>query len=292
MLTQAELEHRTGSRRTRKARPQPSVRQRYQQYLLQRIEDYKNSISREELLGLGNEAVDELQNDPEGQYFLTEVLMQDTVDKMIVKRLGLPSFGRWRQKFAKLRQAQREPTHWGLERKTVLSLVLERLEPGDHAVVIGGGAEAAVFLLAAHDARLTCLFEDNPTCTRIENRMAAESLTGDVEAFVVQLGVWFPTLAMPAQLVVIDAGILGELPVPRRFALMARLQDWTVPGGLHAIMGQPGSAAPETWVSLYPDWERVVHKESRGRAAKRGTSPGVLLSRPVPTAAAEQASTA
>ena len=121
MLTQVEMEQRTGSKRARRSRPPPSLRQRYEQYLFQRIEDYKNSISREELLGVGNDAVSELQNDSEGQYFLTEVLMQDAVDKMIQKRLGLPSFGRWRQKFAKLRLAQREPTHWGLERKTVLS---------------------------------------------------------------------------------------------------------------------------------------------------------------------------
>ena len=128
-------------------------------------------------------------------------------------------------------------------------------------VVIGGGAEAAVFLLAAHDARLTCLFEDNPTCTRIENRMAAESLSADFEAFVVQLGVWFPTIALPAQLVVIDAGTLAGLTASCRIALMARLQDWTMPGGLHAVVGRPGSVAPETWLSLYPDWERVVHRE-------------------------------
>ncbi len=292
MLTQADLEHRTGSKRARKARPLPSIRQRYQQYLSQRIEDYKNSLSREQLLGLGNEAISDLQNDPEGQYFLTEVLMQDTVDKMIQKRLGLPTFGRWRQKFATLRQAQREPTHWGLERKTVLGVVLERLEAGDHAVVIGGGAEAAVFLLAAHDARLTCLFEDNSTCTRIENRMAAESLTGDFEAFVVQLGVWFPTIALPAHLVVIDAGTLADLPAPRRLTLMARLQDWTMPGGLHAVVGRPGSVAPETWLSLYPDWERLPQKETRGRNAKRAASPGILLARPLPTTAPEQASTA
>lgn len=292
MLTQAELEHRTGSK-ARRVRPLPSPRQRYQEYILQRIEDYKNSLSREEVLGLGNDAVTELQNDPEGQYFLTEVLMQDTVDKLIQKRLRLPSFSRWKQKYAKLRQAQREPTHWGLERRSVLGTVLERLEPGDHAMVIGGGAEAAVYLLAAHDARLTCLFEDNPTCTQIENRMAAESLTGDFEALVVQLGVWFPTLRMPVQLVVIDAGTLGELSPPRRLNLMARLQDSTVPGGLHAVTSQAGPVAPETWLSLYPDWERVpLRSETRGRSGKRSASPGVLLARPLPPTVPEQASTA
>ena len=292
MLSQAELEQRTGSRKTRKDRPLPSLKQRYQEYLLQRIEDYKNSLSREEILALGSEAVAELQNDAEGQYFLAEVMVADAVDKFIQKRLRLPSFSRWRQKFARVRQAQREPTHWGIERRSVLAAVMERLEPGDHAVVIGGGAEAAVYLLAAHDARLTCLFGDNATCTRIEGRMAAESLTRNFEAYVVQLGVWFPRIGQPAQLVVIDAGTLAELSPPRRISLMARLQDWTVPGGLHAVIAQPGSVAPETWLSFYPDWERVVlRSESRGRG-KRAGSPGVLLSRPFPPPAPVQASTA
>ena len=292
MLTQAELEQRTGSR-ARKARPLASLRQRYQEYILQRIEDYKNSLSREELFTLGNDAVAELENDPEGQYFLTEVLVEDTVDKMIQKRLRLPSFTRWKQKHAKLRQAQREPTHWGLERRSVLGAVLERLEPGDHAIVIGGGAESAAYLLAAHDVRLTCLFEDDPTCTRIESRMSAESLTSELATFVVQLGVWFPHLRAPAQLVVIDAGTLGELAPPRRLNLMARLQDCTAPGGLHAVVSRVGSVAPETWLSLYPDWEKVpLRFDSRGRGGKRGASPGVLLARPLPQPAPEQASTA
>lgn len=292
MLTQAELEQRTGSK-ARRVRPLTSPSQRYQQYIFQRIEDYKNSISREELLGLGNDAFSEMQNDSDGQYFLTNVLMQDMVDKLIQKRLRLPTFTRWKQKYAKLRQAQREPTHWGLERRSVLGAVLERMEPGDHAMVIGGGAEAAAYLLSAHDVRVTCLFEDNPTCTRIESRMAAESLTGDFEAFVVQLGTWFPSLGIPAQLVVIDAGTLGELPPPRRLNLMARLQDSTVPGGLHAVTSQAGSVAPENWLSLYPDWERVpLRSESRGKGGKRSASPGVLLARPLPPTAPEQASTA
>lgn len=292
MLTQAELEQRTGSR-ARKARPLASPSQRYQQYIMQRIEAYKNSLSREELFSFGNDALTELQNDPEGQYFLTEVLVEDTVDKLIRKRLRLPGFARWKQKHAKVRQAQREPTHWGIERRSVLGTVLERMEPGDHAMVIGGGAEAAAYLLAAHDLRVTYLFEDNPTCTRIEGKMAAESLTSEFTAFVVQLGEWFPNLRAPAHLVVIDAGILSELPSPRRLNLMARLQDCTVPGGLHVVTSRSGSVAPETWLSLYPDWERVpLRSESRGRGGKRSVSPGVLLARPLPPTIPEQASTA
>ncbi|MGQ0701599.1 MAG: hypothetical protein ACT4PM_00530, partial [Gemmatimonadales bacterium] len=273
MLTQAELEQRSGSQPTRRPRPPLSPKQRYQQYLLQRIEDYKNSLPRAELLRLAEEAIAEEHDDPTGQYVLTDVLVQDIVDKYFMKRLHLPGFNRWRQKFAKLRQAQREPTHWGLERRGALAALLQRIEPDDHAVMIGSGAEAMVYLLAAHDVRLTCLFEDNPACSRIETRMAAESLTGDFVAYVAMLGTWFPEVEAPVHLVVVDSGILAEVSAQRRFSLMAWLQDLTMPGGLHAVMARAGegSAAAETWLSLYPDWERIPLKPEPGR---RGTKRG------------------
>src|SRR5262245_47495004 len=114
MLSMLEL--RSGAVRAPRGAPLPSPKQRYEEYLLQRIEDYKNSLAREELLRLGNDAATELHDAPEGQYFLTEVLMQEMVDRLIMKRLKLPSFSKWRSKFARLREAQREPTHWGIER--------------------------------------------------------------------------------------------------------------------------------------------------------------------------------
>jgi len=282
MLTPAQLEARSESTRTRRARPLLSPKQHYQEYVFQRIEDYKNSLARDELLRLGNDAALEIQDAAEGQYFLTEVVMQETVDDIIKKRLRLPSFKRWRDKHAKVRQAQKSPTHWGLERNSAVAAILPRLEQGDRALVVGGGAEAAAYLLAAHDVHLTCLFGDNATCTRIETRMAAESLTGNFEAFVAMLGNWFPSLDQPVHLVVIDAGTLATLPSPRRVSLMARLQDATVPGGIHAVMPGGGGAA-EAWVSLYPDWERIpVPVRSTRTRGKRESSPGVLMSRPFP----------
>lgn len=293
MLTVAQAEARAESPRTKRARPQLSPKQRYQEYLFQRIEDYKNSLARDELLRLGNDAATEIQDASEGQYFLTEVVMQETVDKLIMKRLRIPPFSRWKLKQAKLRQAQQAPTHWGLDRYSALTAMFARLEPGDHAVVVGGGAEAAVYLLAAHDIRVTCLVGDDSTCTRIETRMAAESLTGDFEAFVAMLGSWFPDLCHPVHVVVVDAGTLQGLPMPRRVALMARLQDVTVPGGLHAVIPGDGGGPAESWASLYPEWERVtLPARANRRGAKRDANPGILLTRPIIPTSNHQASTA
>jgi hypothetical protein len=292
MLTAAQLDLRTESARTRRARPVLSPKQRYHEYLMQRIEDYKNSLAREELLRLGNDAALELQDADSGQYFLTEVVMQETVDRLIIKRLSLPTFSKWRLKFARMRTAQQAPTHWGLERNNAVSVVLPRLETGDHALVVGGGAEAALYLLAAHEVRVTCLVGDDPTCTRIETRMAAESLTGNFDAYVAMLGGWFPSL-LPVHLVVIDAGTLGALPGRRRLALMAQLQDITVPGGVHAVLPGEAGGPAETWLSLYPDWERIPipQRGQRKGTKQQGSGPGMLVSRPLPSQPS-QASTA
>jgi hypothetical protein len=265
----------------RRARHLPSPKQRYQEYLLQRIEDFKNSLPREELLKLGNEAVNEMQAPAEGQYFLTEVLMQEMVDRIIIKRLALPSFSRWRQKFARMRAAQREPTHWGIEKHSAVAAMLQRVEPEDHALTVGLGSESASYLLAAHDVRVTCLLGDNASATQIETRMAGESLSGDFEALVVNFGIWFPTLQLPAHYVVIDAAALAALPTRRRLALVAQLQEATVPGGLHALIPGDGGSAPEGFLTLYPEWERVpLPSSGPKRGSKRTQSPGVLVTRP------------
>lgn len=281
MLSPAQLAARAESPSTRRSRPLPSPKQRYQEYLLQRIEDYKNSLPRHELLRLGNEAVDEMQAPTEGQYFLTEVLMQEMVDRIIMKRLALPSFSRWRQKFARMRAAQREPTHWGIERHSAVAALLPRIEAGDHAIVAGSGAETAAYLLAAHDVRVTCLLGDNPTATRIETRIAGEALSGDFEALVVSFGDWFPPLDLLAHYVVVDAAALAELPPRRRLTLIAQLQNATVPGGLHALVPGDGGSAPEGFLTLYPDWQRIpIHAPASRRGTKRSPGTGLLLAAP------------
>ena len=187
MLSAAEL------RGTQRRRRSPySDKQHYQEYILQRIEGYKNSIGRDELMRLGDEAASELQTTSEDQFVLTEVLMLETVDRLIMKRLALRPYNRWRRQFIKLREAQRTPTHWGLEPACALSRLLPRLEPQDAALVIGSGAELASYLLAAHDAVVTFIACDLGCVERVESRMAAEALASLFEGYVAQLGATLP----------------------------------------------------------------------------------------------------
>ena len=102
MLTAVDVERR------RRRRPPPSMRQLYQEYVLQRIEAYKNSLTRSQLLRLGDEAIAELETSAEEQFVLTEIMILESVDRLIAKRLRLRSFNRWRNHWLALREAQRQ----------------------------------------------------------------------------------------------------------------------------------------------------------------------------------------
>ncbi|NIP81049.1 MAG: hypothetical protein GWM90_18255 [Gemmatimonadetes bacterium] len=72
-----------------------SPRRQYLQWVEDRIEDYKASLTRDELLSLADQAVTDLFETEDGQYPLTEILLRDAVDALIFQRLGLPGYRRW-----------------------------------------------------------------------------------------------------------------------------------------------------------------------------------------------------
>ncbi len=266
-------------RQQRRRRPPPSLKQQYQEYLLQRIEGFKNSIAREDLLRLGDEAVAELNATAEGQFVLTEVLMLDCVDRLITKRLALKSYRKWREHYLGLRKAQREPNHWGLAAGHVIETILPRIEPGDHVAVLGAGAETVAYLFAAHDAAVTFIAGDLGVVERVESRIAAESLSAQFLAWVAHLGHWFPEFDAPVQLAIVDAGILVDLDPGDRARLMNSLQQRTASGGVHIILPGDPSLAPEALLPFYPNWHREQPESGRRAKPSRGL---ILTKMPCP----------
>ena len=268
-------------RETQRRRRSPySDKQHYHEYILQRIEGYKNSIGRDELMRLGDEAASELQTTGEGQFVLTEVLMLETVDRLIMKRLALRPYRRWRQQFIKLREAQRTPTHWGLEPTCPLTRLLPRVEPEDVALVLGSGAEAATYLLAAHDAAVTFVDGDLGCVERVESRMAAEALASIFDAYVAPLGGGLPVcldFVDRVDMVVIDPATLAELPPVERADLLADLQERSRPGGVHVLLGGCAALAPDALRSFYEGW--TVDEDPRRRRRTRRPE-GVVLAKP------------
>jgi hypothetical protein len=197
-------------------RRQPrSLKQEYQEFILHRLEEYKNTVPRAELLQIGDEAVRELQASAQDQYLLTEVLLLEHVDRIIARRLRLPSFPRWRQKHRALREAQREPTHWGFDRQQPIVPWAARLEPGDIVVVLGAAALPEALYLAAHDAEVFLLDQDLGAVEAAEGRAVAEQLGGGAfQALVINFGSWFPDLA--PSLVAVAPSSLSSLRAKQR----------------------------------------------------------------------------
>jgi hypothetical protein len=269
-------------RRSQRRRSPYSDKQHYQEYILQRIEGYKNSIGRDELLRLGDEAASELQTTSEGQFVLTEVLMLESVDRLIMKRLSLRPYRRWRQQFLRLRAAQRTPTHWGIEPHCTLTPLLSRIEPEDTALVIGTRAASMTFLLAAHDAAVTFLADDLGCVERVESKMAEEALSSVFESFVTQLDQPLPAfLSFLAEfnIIVLDPEVLRHMSARRRAQVVHDLQERSRPLGVHVILPTCPALTPDALRVLYQGWTQEDESKKRRRADSK-TPPGLIFCKP------------
>src|SRR3954462_15806697 len=92
-------------------RPIRSLQHEYERYVELEIEAYKESVPRSVLLGIGDEAVASLAKDE--QFTLTELIVWEEVDKIIARRLRLPSATTWRRRRMKAIEELRRPERWG-----------------------------------------------------------------------------------------------------------------------------------------------------------------------------------
>ena len=72
-----------------------SPRTEYQEWIEEQVEEFKESLTREELLSLADQAIAGLFDTDTEQYPLTEILLKDSVDALIFRRLRLPTYRQW-----------------------------------------------------------------------------------------------------------------------------------------------------------------------------------------------------
>lgn len=77
--------------------PAETPRQLYQAWIEEQLEEYKAGLTRDELLDLAEIAVEQLFHAPDGQYPLTEILLCDAVDRLLLARLNLPAYRQWQR---------------------------------------------------------------------------------------------------------------------------------------------------------------------------------------------------
>ena len=72
-------------------------RREYQAWVEEQIEEFKTALTRDELLDLAEQAIEDLFTTPDGQYPLTEILLRDAVDALLFRRMNLPDYKQWKK---------------------------------------------------------------------------------------------------------------------------------------------------------------------------------------------------
>jgi hypothetical protein len=214
----------------RTSRPTRSLQHEYERYLEQEIENYKESVPRSVLLGIGDEAVAALAK--EAQFTLTELIVWEEVDRIIARRLRLPSATTWRRRRVKLIEELRRPERWGMTADHALVRGLGESPKGD-VLVAGDVDDSPTLYLAANGCKVTALDAEADAVDRVIHAALQAGLTDRVDARVGNLSSWSPESPLFAVIVAQDA--LVGLTAAERRRVMDALQSVTIDGGVHLV---------------------------------------------------------
>jgi hypothetical protein len=247
-----------------------SLKHDYDLFVENEIEGYKESISRTALLKIGDEAVAALESGM--QFSMNELLLAVEVDKIIRKRIPVPSYTTWRRHELKRRKELEElmrPEYWGLSPN---SPVAREIHPSAESRVLVAGAEAAgaAFYLAAHGCAVTAINGHSDVESTVRNRADVASLPGRIDHYSEALNEWSPTFQQTLSAVVCSPGAFAGLSARQRGRVIALLQGATEDGGVHLVetivAGQAGVSLSELTQS-YKGWAvSVLDGDTEGKS--------------------------
>ena len=244
-------------------RPTRSLKHEYELFVEQEIENYKESVPRSVLLGIGDEAVSALS--AQAQFALTELLLCDEVDRIIFKRLRLPTYETWRRRRLKLIEELRRPEHWGLRPDDVLVRALQPYNEG-RVLVAGAADEVSALYFAANGCDVTTLASELEAVERVMQAAIGAGLAGRVHAQIGDLATWTPSAELPLNAVIVNPTALDGLSATERARVIRVLQSVTLGGGVHLVQTITSSGRSEANVSLeelrsrYKGWDVTVER--------------------------------
>ena len=236
-----------------------SLRHEYALFVEQEIEDYKESVPRHVLLSIGDEAVASLG--AQAQFALTELLLWEEVDRIIARRLRLPTYETWKRRRLRLLAKYKNPAHWGIAADAPLVREI-RPSPETRVLVAGVGeavVEGAALYLAANGCDVTTLEPEPDAVDRVIHAATAAGLTERVKGHVAGLGDWAPESALHA--VVCTLAAFEELAPAERARVIAALQRATVDGGVHLVqtlVSTPATRSLDELRAQYHGWDVAV----------------------------------
>jgi hypothetical protein len=241
------------------SRPSRSLKHEYELYLEREIENYKESVPRSVLLSIGDDAVSALAD--QQQFALTELLLVDEVDKIIFKRLRLPSYATWRKRRMKLIDELRRPEHWGLSPDDLVVRAAQTVSADSRVLLAGAAVETPALYLAAHGYDVTALAEPEAV-QRVLDAAEQAGLGERIHAATLALESWTPDAPLTA--VIYSPAAFAGLSTSERARVIQVLQSATADGGLHLV--QTIAAGKRTPVSLdelrrrYRGWDVTVEE--------------------------------
>jgi hypothetical protein len=238
-----------------------SLKYEYDLYIENEVETYKDSISRTDLLKIGDEAVASLQS--AAQFSMNELLLVVEVDKIIRKRIGLPSYNTWRKrelKRIKEREEFMRPEHWGLSPD---SPVAREIHASSESRVLVAGADVtnAALYLAANGCAVTTINAQSEPDGSPRNYPDPSNLPGRIDHHSEGLNEWLPVAKKFLTAVVCTPTAFAGLSARQRAHVIELLQSATEDGGVHLVetivAGQSGVSLSELRKN-YKGWQVSV----------------------------------
>ncbi|MDQ6718053.1 MAG: hypothetical protein M3Z17_06865 [Gemmatimonadota bacterium] len=236
-----------------------SLRHEYELFVENEIENYKESVSRSALLNIGDEAAAILRSAE--QFVMDELLLCEEVDRIIRKRLRVPTYATWRKKRVKALEEYRRPEHWGLRSDGILAREIH--PPAESRVLVAGDVESAALYLAAHGCDVTALGPEADALERVMAAALAAGLTDRIDGKTTGLSDWHPD--SPLSAVVCSPSAFAGLSAEERARAIELLKTATRDGGVHLVgtivSGKRGISLTEL-KKQYKGWTISVEDDS------------------------------
>jgi hypothetical protein len=235
-----------------------SLKHEYELYVDREIEAYKESVSRPVLLGIGDEAVASLAS--RQQLALTELLVWEEVDRIIMRRIGLPNYQSWRRRRLRRLAAFRRPEHWGFAPDAPIVREIESAHDS-HVLVTGLASEGSALYLAANGCEVTALESEEDMLERVMAAAYDAGITARVHGCVADLASYAP--AAPLTAVICTPAAFAGLTLDERARAIDALQSATRDGGVHLVetivAGQVSLSVAEL-AECYAGWDVSVER--------------------------------
>jgi len=250
-----------------------SLKHEYELYVEREIEQYKDSLPRHVLLAIGDEAVTALRQ--QSQLVLTELVLWEEVDRIIMRRLRIPTYPTWRRRCFRTLEQYRRPEHWGLKPESALVRAIPPESDG-HVLVAGETAARAALYLAANGCAVTAVELSDDVLERVLAAAGAAGLTQRVRGCATDIGHWTPDV--PLNAVVCTPAAFAGLTPSERAKVIALLQQATTDGGVHLVetivAGQEAVSLAELR-TRYAGWTISVERDgttSKSFVARKGAA--------------------